>query len=539
MDSQESYKREDFVQNSYILMIGYLLSSFISSLGTIIVIRLISVEENSFINIAYIIPAILTDFGELGLNYASIYFIAKNMKENNLKGVRDVIRINLTIKIIIGLLFTIFVSLFSVFISTELYRINDERMILLIQIASIGIISTILYDTINSFFLGAQFVKIVQFGTIMRTSLRSILSIGFILIGLSLYGPMLGFVLSPLIVVIIYLVPLKMKFRLNIAKKEGIEWSKLKDMIKYGYPLTIFSLLWGIQYQLYFFIPTLFGYITEVSYLNVAVIGGSIVGILTKSITFTLFPIFSKMEWNNEGRDRRKLIEYFQFSIKFATLIIIPVTIFTIFFAEYIFPIIFGDSYINASPFISTYFLIFLLVSFGSLSIPAFFNGQRQTKYVLYIQLIELFSIVMFSIILMPLIGAIGMAWSIVLGSIISVIFGNILIRKEYGNVLFKNFKNVITILLIAAITGFLTFLLFNNIIISEEPLILITKLLLSFIFYAFIFLLSLGLLAQISIEEIEFFEKSFSKFPIINKIIPIISNIEKKIIKIRTIKKE
>ncbi|GAI39096.1 unnamed protein product, partial [marine sediment metagenome] len=117
MELKETIESEDFVQNSYILMIGYLISSLISSIGTILVIRLISVEEYSFISIAYIIPAILSDFGELGLNYASIYFIAKNIKENNFKGVRDIIRINLTVKIIIGLLFTLFIYVFSVYIA--------------------------------------------------------------------------------------------------------------------------------------------------------------------------------------------------------------------------------------------------------------------------------------------------------------------------------------------------------------------------------------------------------------------------------------
>jgi len=538
MDLQESYNSEDFVQNSYILIIGYLFSSFISSIGTIIIIRLISVEENSFINIAYIIPAILTDFGEFGLNYASTYFIAKNIKEKNYKAVRDVIRINLIIKIIIGLLFTIFVSVFSVVIATEIYRINDPRMILLIQIASIGIISTILYDAFNSFFLGAQYVKVVQIGTILRTSTRSILSIFFILIGLTLLGPMLGFVFSPLIVVIVYSILLRKRFHLKTLEKQPIEWNKLKEMIKYGYPLTIFSLLWGIQFQLYTYILAIHGYITEVSYLNVAVVSAALIGILTKSFSFTLFPIFSKMDWNNNEREKRKLIEYFQFSNKFGTIIIVPTSILLIIFSADIFPIIFGENYIKASPFISTYFCIFLLVSFGSLSIPAFFNGQKQTKYVLFIQLVEVSSIVIFSLILISIIGAIGMAYGIVLGTIVSVVFGNISIRKKYGKKLFGNLKNVVVIFFIGIISGLFTFF-FNNVFIEtiiegEDFLFIILRLTISFSFYLFIFFFSLAIFSQISIEELEFFEKSFSKFPLINKLVIILSRIEKQIIKIR-----
>ena len=82
MKQQES---KDFVQSSYILMTGFLISSIISSIGTVIIIRLITIEEYSLLNISYGIPAILIVLGELGLNYASTHFIAKSIKENNYK----------------------------------------------------------------------------------------------------------------------------------------------------------------------------------------------------------------------------------------------------------------------------------------------------------------------------------------------------------------------------------------------------------------------------------------------------------------------
>ena len=125
----ERLEDDEFVQSSYILMIGYLLSSLISSLGTIIVIRLISVEEYSLINISFIIPAILIVLGELGLNYSSTYFIAKKIKEKNFKEVRDVIRMNLFIKISVGLIFSILVFLYSTYIAIEIYKVTDQRLI--------------------------------------------------------------------------------------------------------------------------------------------------------------------------------------------------------------------------------------------------------------------------------------------------------------------------------------------------------------------------------------------------------------------------
>ncbi len=537
----EQQERKDFVQSSYILMMGYLISSIISSIGTIIVIRLITVEEYSLLNISYIIPAILIVFSELGLNYASTHFIAKSFKENNYKEIRDVIRINLIIKSSIGFIFSILVVLYSVYIAVEIYQVNDKRLILLIQVGSIGIFARILLEAINSFYLGALKVKIIQIGSILQTSLRTVLSVVLILIGYPFLGPMLGFVLAPLIVVIIYLFFLKKTFYKDKIEKESINWQELSKMIHYGYPLLFLSAVASIQLPLYTYILTVSGYLIEVSYLNVAIVSASLVGILKKSISFTLFPIFSKLEWNNENkREKRKLNEYFQFSIKFGTLLIVPISILLIFFSKDLFPIIFGERYREASPFISGYFLIFLLVSFGSLSIPAFLNGQKETKSVLYIQLIELISIFLFSIILIPILGAIGIIYGIFFGTILSVLFGNILIRKKYGKTLFENFKNVVGIFSIAVLVGFLTFYVYiclEIFIKSQGIFITIFKLLVSFTFYIGLFLLLIGVLSLITVEELEFYEKSFAKFPVISKVIMILSKIEKKIIKIKIIK--
>jgi len=531
-------ENKDFVQSSYILITGFLISSIISSIGTIIIIRLITIEEYSLLNISYGIPAILIVLGELGLNYASTHFIAKSIKENKYKEVRDVIRINLIIKISIGLIFSILVVLYSAYIAVEIYRVNDNRLILLIQIGAIGVFARIMLEALNSFYLGALNVKMVQMGTILQTSLRTILSVVFVLIGYTFIGPMLGFVLSPLIVALIYLLFLKKSFYKDKREKETINLKEFYKMMHYGYPLLFLSAAASIQLPLYTYLLTVSGYIIEVGYLNVAIVSASLIGILKKSISFTIFPIFSKYDWDNENeRERKKLVDYFRFSIKFGTLLIVPISIFLIIVSRDLFPIIYGENYREASPFISGYILIFLLVSFGSLSIPAFFNGQKDTKYVLYIQIVELISILLLSVVLIPRFGAIGLIYGIFLGTIISVLFGNILIRLKYGNVLFKNLKNIIAIFLITVLVGFLTFFLYSYLIIlvqNQGILVTIITLTILLVFYISLFLILLGIFSLITVEELDFFEKSFAKFPVISKIIMFLSKVEKKIINLK-----
>ena len=83
----------------------------------------------------------------------------------------------------------------------------------------------------NSFFIGALNVKLVQIGSILQTSLRTGLSIILILIGFSYLGPILAFVLSPLFVVIFYLFFLRRIFFKDKIEKESINWRELYKMV--------------------------------------------------------------------------------------------------------------------------------------------------------------------------------------------------------------------------------------------------------------------------------------------------------------------
>lgn len=527
---------DGFIQNSYILMVGYLISIIISTVGTILIIRWISVLEYSLINIANIIPSILILFGELGLNYASINFIAKKLKENDIDGAKNIVKINLIVKIILGLILSISVLVSSVLIAKYIYNFDDTQLILLIQLCSIGIFSTILFETINSFFLGAQNMKVVQYGAILRSSLRTGISLILILYGYTLTGPILGSVLSPLIVVIFYIFFLIKQFKMRKTenvRKVPIEWKELIKMMKYGYPLLIFSILAGIQGQIFILILTIYGYINEVSYFNVAIVSSTIISILIRSISFSLFPIFSKLEWDIE-KERNRLIKYFQFSNKFATLLIIPVSIFLILFSSDIFPIIFGDNYLEAAPFISIYFCAFLFASFGSISIPAFFNGQQKTKEVLFIQLIFLISSIGFALLFISYFGSLGIMVGLVLGELLSVIYGNIRIRRIYGNILFKNLKRISGVFIIAILIGILIFLLKNylfNLYNIKEVAFKIFFLFILLFLYSIIFLITIGALSMLTISEIDFFVKSFGKFPVINKIIKFLAFFIKKLL--------
>ena len=537
----ETPEKDEFVKSSYILMTGYIISSLLSAVGTIVMIRLITVYENSLLNIAYVIPAIIITAAELGLNYASTHFIAENIKKNNFQEISSIIKTNLIIKLFIGLIAILFLNLYASFITYNIYRVNDEQLVMLVQISSFGICANILYEALNSIFLGKLNFKMVQIGTIIHTLLRSTISIFLILLGFHLLGPIIGLVFSLLFVDLIYII-----FLLKDKKKSKIEKTPLNlktfsRMMKYGYPLLIFSIFLSFKVQIFFFILIFYGFINEVSYFDVAIVSASLLGIFTKSISFTLFPIFSKKSWDNQD-ERMKLIKTFQFSIKFGSLIILPTTILLMVFSRDIFPLIYGEQYLDASIYISVYLISYLFVFLGSLSIPAFFNGQKKTINVLYIELVYLIGSLFFVLILINIYGGIGLVVGIVLGSFISVLYANLSLRKKYGKILFNEFKQNFCFLILAIFCGITTFcanIFLKNLIPIDNLFVRLLILLICFLIYCIQYLIFVGLFSLITIEEVDFMVNSLEKFPIINKIIKILAGFEKKLILINILRRK
>jgi len=349
-------------------------------------------------------------------------------------------------------------------------------------------------------------------------------------------GPLIGFVFSTLIVVIFYFFFLLKIYPKKEVKKLTTNRKELSTMLRYGYPLMIFSFIVAIQNEIYFLILTYYGFIPEISYLSVAMTSAALIGIIKKSISDSIFPIFSKKDWD-EPKERKSLINYYLFSLKFETLLILPIATFIIIFSRNFFSLLFGEKYEIAAPFISIYFLIYLLIPIGSISIPAFVNGQKKTRVVLFIEAFKLSSSVIFSLLLIPFFSGLGVVLGIILGKFVGVIYGNIIIYRNYGRVLYSNLKNVFYIFIMALLSGIITYIFYNIIILIIPPDGFLNNVLIlgiSFIIYLGLFLFLIGISLLITYEEIDVMVKSFKIIPVFNKIFFLLGKIEKKILKLR-----
>ena len=302
------------------------------------------------------------------------------------------------------------------------------------------IISTILSNATFAIFIGLQQMYYAAWTTIILTFVRPTLTICIILL-FGLYGGIIGLFSGPATVVLINIIIIK-KSNFKAGLKPGEkDWHLLSIMFKYGYPLSIVSLLIGLQTQLYNYILTFYGYVSAVGYFNAAVTSSGIILMLTQPVAQELFPAFSKLEWNKQ-EDRSQLKESYQISIRMCNFIILPFTILMIFFAGNIFPLLFGWEIYSRFNLYFYLLFCFTFVSFGYAFIPAFLNGQKQTKTVLCLYLIGLLTGIVSSIFLIPIFQAIGAVLGFLIGNICQILFGNFMIAKKYGkDVIGKSFE--------------------------------------------------------------------------------------------------
>ena len=91
-----------------------------------------------------------------------------------------------------------------------------------------------------------------------------------------------------------------------------------------------------------------------------------------------LFPAFSKLDYR---KDNETLKNVFQYSVKYAALIVVPVTALVIALAQPGIGTIYQNKYADAPLFLALLSVTYFYTAFGNLSIGNLINGQGYTTY--------------------------------------------------------------------------------------------------------------------------------------------------------------
>jgi O-antigen/teichoic acid export membrane protein len=411
------------------LLWGLVVSTIISSVGTILIAIFLGADNMGLYAIAVAAPNLIATFRDWGITTAMVKYTAQYNSENNIAKIRSVFVSGLAFEIILGLA----LSILSISISGFLADVFQRPAIApLIQITSVFILTGALVNTATVAFTGMERMHLNSVMLIIQAIVKTGLIIGLVLLGFGTLGATIGFSVAVLIAGVAGLLLMFTMYRSLPQQTDGkLElMHTIKDMLKYGFPISIGAILTSFLTQFYGYVMAIF--VTDNGSIGNYSVATSFVVLITffaTPVTTMLLPAFSKLNYQKE---QQTLQNVFQYSVKYAALIVIPVTTLVIALAEPAIGTIFGDLYIEAPLYLALLSLIYLLSAFGTLSIGNLINSQGDTKYNLLLSIVTVIIGFPLSFILVSQFGIIGLIITTTLvglpGLIWSITFINICI---------------------------------------------------------------------------------------------------------------
>jgi O-antigen/teichoic acid export membrane protein len=290
-------------------------------------------------------------------------------------------------------------------------------------------------------------------------------------------------------------------------------------------PLSLSAIISGFLGQYFAFLLPIF-YVTNNSAIGNYGIASTFVVLIAffaTPITTMLFPAFSKL---NPQKDKETLQNVYQFSVKYASLLVVPVAALVMCLAEPAVSTLFGKTYSTAPLFLALLAINYVLYTpFGSLSTGNFISSQGKTTFILYLNLIAAAIGFPMGYILILHFGVLGLIVTSLVTSIPTTIISLYWIRKHYG--LTVDWRSSAKILLSSAIAAALAYVLISELGFSSW-----IRLIIGVVFFAFVFVAATLLTQTINKYDIENLRGMVSDLGIIGKIFNRVLNIIEKLMK-------
>ena len=176
-----------------------------------------------------------------------------------------------------------------------------------------------------------------------------------------------------------------------------------------------------------------------------------------------LFPAFSKLDYK---KDNETLKNVFQYSVKYASLIVVPVTAMVIALAQPGIGTIYQNRYAEAPLFLALLSVTYLYTAFGNLSIGNLINGQGYTTFNMKLSILTVAIGFPMSFLLISHFGVIGLIVTTLTVGLPSLFISLRFIKKHFG--VSVDWVSSAKILFSSAITAILTYVLISQLAFSN-----------------------------------------------------------------------
>jgi O-antigen/teichoic acid export membrane protein len=462
------------------LLWGLVLSSIISAVGAIFTARILGPDNYGLYTIALAAPNLIATFRDWGINTAIVKYSAEYNGENKQDKIRSIFISGLFFELIMG----ISLSLLSFLLAGTLAQAFSRPTIVpLIQISSFMILTGALVNTATAAFTGMETMHLNSIMLIIQSILKTILVIALVLFGLGALGAVTGFIVASVFGCLSGII-LMLTIYKRIKKSENGKLyiaQTIKTMLKYSLPLSIGFMIGN-------FATVFYSYILAIFVTNNAPIGNysvalnfmTLISFFATPITTMLFPAFSKL---NAMKDRQALKNVFQYSVKYSSLIVLPVAAMSIALANPAIQTLFADKYTQAPLFFGLLSLNYFTTAAGMLSVPSIINGQGYTKYGMKLSILTSAIGIPLSLFLIYKFGVVGLIATVIIAEMPSIFLGLRFIRNKFG--ITVDWISSLKITFSSTITGFITY-----IVVVAMPFSPVVQLIIGIVFFTLFYIL-------------------------------------------------
>jgi O-antigen/teichoic acid export membrane protein len=447
-------------KGSFHLLWGLVASTIISSVGTIFVARLLGSDLYGLYGVVLTVPTLIGTFRDWGVNSAMVRFAAQYRAEGREAEVKSVYASGLIFELALGLTLSVLCFALSGFLADKVFQ--RPQIAPLIELASFVILAGGLTNAATAAFTGIEKMELNNIMLICQSLIKTILLIALVEAGFAASGAVTGDVIAHTIggiIGILLIWSIYRKLPKPYSSKLEIK-AYIRTMFKYGAPLSISAIISGFLTQYYAFLLPIFNTKDNVMIGNygIAINFVVLIGFFATPITTMLFPAFSKLD---SQKDKETIKNVFQFSIKYASLLVVPVATLIMCIAEPAVSTLFGATY-NAAPlFLALLAASYLYTAFGNLSTGNLIISQGKTTFNLYLTLINAAIGFPMGYILIMQFGVIGLIVTTLTAGLPSIFLSLHWTKKHYG--VSVDWRSSTRILLSSGITATLTYAMVSS----------------------------------------------------------------------------
>jgi O-antigen/teichoic acid export membrane protein len=509
-------------KGSFHLLWGLVISTVISSVATIFVARLLGSDLYGLYGIVLISPTLIGVFRDWGINSAMVRYTAQFLSEDRTSEVRSILVSGIVFEIVLGMALSAVSFALSGYLAVNVF--HRPEITSLMQIASISILAGGVINAASAAFTGIEKMELNSVMLIFQSIIKTTIMIVLVILGFGTSGAVLGYTVAMVIAGLIGVALVWTQYRhlpkLSNAKLEIKAY--IKSMLSYGAPLSVSAIISGFQGQFYAFLLPIF-YVTDntaIGNFGIASTFVVLIAFFATPITTMLFPAFSKL---NPQKDRGTLQNVFQYSVKYASLLVVPLAALVMCLAEPVVSTLFGQTYASAPLFLALLALTYFLPALGSLSTSNFISSQGKTTFILYLTLLSAAIGLPLGYILIMQFGVLGLIITTLVTGIPSTLIPLYWVKKHYN--LTIDWSSSTKILLSSSVAAASTYLLILELGYSS-----LIRLIIGIVFFAFVFITAALLTKIINKSDIENLRSMASGLGIIGKIFCRVLNIYEKL---------